>query len=175
MKHFNKISAITLFFLLAFFLAGCGGGSSSNNNGNLPSPTPPIEETVTYDDIIHKYQVDRLKNEVYYFPANTPANEKIALQPLSQFDLIFVGHAGSNDTSEEGQLTTDIIPGTYTHMLMYIGKDSDGLAYGIEMNVDENATKKSLLNEKATPKLISKNLAELKANKVSKKNLMNTY
>ena len=34
-------------------------------------------------------------------------------------------------------------------------------------NVDEDAVKKSLLNEKASPEIISKNLAELKANKVS--------
>ena len=36
--------------------------------------------------------------------------------------------------------------------------------------VDEDAIKESLLNEKATPELISKNLAELKANKISSKN-----
>ena len=36
-------------------------------------------------------------------------------------------------------------------------------------NVDEEAVKKSLLKEKATPEVISKNLAELKANKVSQK------
>ena len=36
--------------------------------------------------------------------------------------------------------------------------------------VDEDAVKKSLLNEKATPELISKNLAELKANKISSNN-----
>ncbi len=35
--------------------------------------------------------------------------------------------------------------------------------------VDENLTKESLLNEGATPETISKNLAELKANKVSLK------
>ena len=40
----------------------------------------------------------------------------------------------------------------------------------IPSNVDEDQLKESLLNEKATPELISKNLAELKANKVSKKN-----
>ena len=33
-------------------------------------------------------------------------------------------------------------------------------------NVDEDIIKRSLLNEKATPEIISKNLAELKANKV---------
>jgi septum formation protein len=36
-------------------------------------------------------------------------------------------------------------------------------------NLDEEAVKKSLLKEKATPEIISKNLAELKANKVSQK------
>ena len=36
-------------------------------------------------------------------------------------------------------------------------------------NVDEDMVKESLLNEKASPEIISKNLAELKANKVSLK------
>ncbi len=36
-------------------------------------------------------------------------------------------------------------------------------------NVDEDVVKSSLLNKKATPEIISKNLAELKANKVSMK------
>ena len=36
-------------------------------------------------------------------------------------------------------------------------------------NVDEDLVKESLLNEGATPEIISKNLAELKANKVSQK------
>ena len=39
----------------------------------------------------------------------------------------------------------------------------------IPANVDEDQVKESLLQEKATPEIISKNLAELKANKVSKK------
>ena len=36
-------------------------------------------------------------------------------------------------------------------------------------NVDEDSVKESLLKEKASPEVISKNLAELKANKVSQK------
>ena len=36
-------------------------------------------------------------------------------------------------------------------------------------NVDEDSVKDSLLKENATPEIISKNLAELKANKISKK------
>ena len=39
----------------------------------------------------------------------------------------------------------------------------------IPANVDEDQIKKSLLEEKATPEIISKNLAELKANKISEK------
>ena len=38
-------------------------------------------------------------------------------------------------------------------------------------NVDEDIVKNSLLNEGATPEIISKNLAELKANKVSTKKM----
>ena len=40
-------------------------------------------------------------------------------------------------------------------------------------NVDEDIVKASLIREKATPELISKNLAELKANKVSMKKIDN--
>ena len=36
-------------------------------------------------------------------------------------------------------------------------------------DIDENQIKESLIKEKATPEIISKNLAELKANKISKK------
>ena len=41
----------------------------------------------------------------------------------------------------------------------------------VPANVDEEQVKESLLQEKATPKIISKNLAELKANKISEKKL----
>ena len=40
----------------------------------------------------------------------------------------------------------------------------------VASNVDEDLIKKSLLQENATPEMISKNLAELKANKVSTSN-----
>ena len=39
----------------------------------------------------------------------------------------------------------------------------------IPSNMDEDSIKESLIKEKATPEIISKNLAELKANKVSEK------
>ena len=39
-------------------------------------------------------------------------------------------------------------------------------------NVDEDIIKKSLLKEKTSPETISKNLAELKANKISQKKII---
>ena len=47
--------------------------------------------------------------------------------------------------------------------------DNDILNEVKPSNVDEDIVKLSLLKEKATPEIISKNLAELKANKVSNK------
>ena len=48
--------------------------------------------------------------------------------------------------------------------------DNSNISNQVEpSNVDEESIKKSLLKEKAPPEIISKNLAELKANKVSKK------
>jgi septum formation protein len=48
--------------------------------------------------------------------------------------------------------------------------DKNKIACRVEpSNVDEETIKESLLKEKATPTIISKNLAELKANKVSQK------
>ena len=40
----------------------------------------------------------------------------------------------------------------------------------VPSNIDEDQIKDSLLKEKASPEIISKNLAELKANKISQKN-----
>ena len=48
--------------------------------------------------------------------------------------------------------------------------DENNIKYFVEpSNLDEDEVKKSLINQGATPELISKNLAELKADKVSQK------
>ena len=50
--------------------------------------------------------------------------------------------------------------------------EKNGLGCHVEpSNVDEDIIKNSLLNEGATPETISKNLAEIKANKVSQKKI----
>ena len=48
--------------------------------------------------------------------------------------------------------------------------EENGINYEVEpANVDEDLVKESLIKEGANPEIISKNLAELKANKISKK------
>ena len=48
--------------------------------------------------------------------------------------------------------------------------NKNGIICDVEpSNIDEEIVKKSLIKEKATPEIVSKNLAELKANKVSQK------
>jgi len=47
--------------------------------------------------------------------------------------------------------------------------EENGIICAVEpANIDEDLIKESLLNEGASPSIISKNLAELKANKISK-------
>lgn len=110
---------------LLLLLSGCGSESDD------------AENRVTQQDIINSYAIERLKNETFYFHATEPVSKSRYYQPLKRFDLIFVGH----DSAQSGYGTLDIarsIPGLYTHMLAYIGKDSDGFAYAVEMNTDEN-------------------------------------
>ena len=48
--------------------------------------------------------------------------------------------------------------------------EDNGISCSVEpSNVDEESVKESLLKERASPEIISKNLAELKANKISQK------
>ena len=50
--------------------------------------------------------------------------------------------------------------------------DSNNILNKVEpSNVDEDIVKKALIKENATPEIISKNLAELKANKISQKKI----
>lgn len=62
-----------------------------------------------------------------------------------------------------------IILASKSNVRKKILNDNDINCEVIPANIDEDQVKESLLNEKTTPKIISKNLAELKANKVSEK------
>ena len=103
--------------ILLLLLSGCG----HEDRGPL-----------TQRDVEIKYQVERLKQEIYYFPARKASDDPVTYLPLKPFDMLFTGHdlnPGENPVSYG-------VPGRYTHMLLYIGKDDAGYAYGVEMNTD---------------------------------------
>ena len=62
-----------------------------------------------------------------------------------------------------------IILASKSRVRKFILDNNDILNQAEASNVDEEIIKKSLLNEGETPEIISKELAELKANKISAK------
>ena len=108
--------------LITSFLLGCQPGTD-------------ISELELQKQIVLDHDIARISDETWYFPAKKPGEEETSYLPLRRFDLIFTGYnAGANSSYER------VIPGTYTHMLAYIGKDANGFAYGIEMNTDQDRT-----------------------------------
>ena len=96
----------------------------------------------TENNIFQTFAIEKLKNETYYFPAKKFKNSDVLYQPIERFDLIFVGHDVNMSTSDfdKFQNASALVPGRYTHVLTYIGKDVNGFAYAVEMNADENQT-----------------------------------
>jgi len=65
-------------------------------------------------------------------------------------------------------MTIKIILASKSGVRKKILEDYEIISEVIPANIDEDEVKNSLLMEKATPEIISKNLAELKANKISR-------
>ena len=95
---------------------------------------------ITQDDIVKSFEIEYLVDDTYYFPAHNTSGASLKYQPLKRFDLIFVGHDIQNqeNTGNMTSVISSAIPGYYTHVPSYIGKDSDGFAYAVDMNADEN-------------------------------------
>ncbi len=112
--------------IIVLYLGGCGLDETS-------------ERQVTQDDIIHDFAIERLQDDIYYFPSKNTDDNTTHYQPLRRFDIIFTGH-DIDDASGAANTSTlaRAIPGKYTHLFSYIGKDSEGFAYAVEMNTDEN-------------------------------------
>ncbi len=80
------------------------------------------------------YTLDRLHDERYLFPAKPESTAPIRYLPLERFDIIFAGHDYNSSSAEFAYAT----PGRFTHALLYLGKDAEGFAYGVEINTDGN-------------------------------------
>lgn len=94
------------------------------------------------NNILKTFAIEKLKNEIYYFPAKKFSHSEVVYQPLKRFDLIFVGHDVNSSAADFDilQNTSALVPGRYTHVLAYMGKDANGFAYAVEMNADANQT-----------------------------------
>ena len=82
------------------------------------------------------------QDEIYFFPAKKTTNSPLIYQKLKQFDMIFTGYDVNASLKKFNwyQNIAALIPGYYTHTLMYIGKDINKFAYAVEMNQDKNRT-----------------------------------
>jgi hypothetical protein len=88
-------------------------------------------QSFTPEQIIAGKRLDLLRDEAYYHPVRPDPLEGEVYVRLQKWDLVFTGplpqHAGN---------INDIIPGRYDHTLAYVGKDREGYAYFVEINVN---------------------------------------
>ena len=92
-----------------------------------PERLTPILEGI---DLYH------LQDKIYYFPANRSPSEGTFFLPLQRWDLIFTGdHINQPTDSMDRENINHLIPGTFNHLMVYMGKDENGLAYALELNI----------------------------------------
>jgi hypothetical protein len=101
-----------------------------------------IDTLTEEQNILKNHAIEKIKNKIYFLPARKSSKLPIVYQPLQQFDLIFTGHDVNTSIKKFNsyQNLAALTPGKYTHVLMYIGKDANDLAYAVEMNIDKNKT-----------------------------------
>ena len=93
---------------------------------NLKELTPVLGITDLY----------QLKDQVYYFPANYSIDDKTVFLPLRRWDLIFTGdHINQPNDTIDRENINNLIPGPFNHLMVYMGKDTSGLAYALELNI----------------------------------------
>ncbi|MEF3169177.1 MAG: hypothetical protein K6360_07605 [Deltaproteobacteria bacterium] len=82
-------------------------------------------------------RVADLSDEVYLLPAGRPGDESVSLLPLRQWDFLFLGGLTDNPATAEDEGGTDpLIPGAFNHLMLYMGRDRSGTAYGLEMTTN---------------------------------------
>jgi len=98
---------------------------SGNWTSNLASHAVTIEA-------IPDIRLSGLADEIYLFPAQLDADLVTPL-PLRRWDIIFLGDSGEDPSAADGQSMTDIvIPGRFSHILVYMGRDTEGVPYALE-------------------------------------------
>lgn len=103
-------------------------------------PVASFSGTISPEEIIRDSRIDLLYDEIYYFPAFKSQKENTVYLPLRKWDIIFAGF--DLNLTDESNLSPDIyniaagIPGVFDHAMVYLGKDSSGNAYLVELAIN---------------------------------------
>lgn len=83
----------------------------------------------------NRTHVHQLADRIYYFPANRTPQEETRYLPLRKWDLIFTGDYLNQPKDEfDHENINWLIPGPFNHIMVYMGKNSRGMAYAVELN-----------------------------------------
>ncbi len=84
---------------------------------------------------LEKIQLNQIKNESYLFAGIQPGSNEITPLPLQRWDIIFMGDLKDDPlTPAFNEAENNIyIPGDYDHILIYLGRNSVGTAYAMEL------------------------------------------
>jgi hypothetical protein len=78
-----------------------------------------------------------LVNEPYLFPVRLPDQDAMGYLPLNRWDIMFMGEVLDDPSTPQNEaLISEIIPGLFNHIAVYLGRDKDGQAYGMEITPD---------------------------------------
>lgn len=77
----------------------------------------------------------KLQDRTYFFPANRDPADPTSYLALRKWDIIFTGDRLDKPWTPLDEANINhLIPGPFNHIMIYLGKDSRGLAYAAELN-----------------------------------------
>lgn len=78
-----------------------------------------------------------LLNEPYLYPVRLPDQNAMSYLPLNRWDILFMGEVLDDPSTLQNEaLISEVIPGLFNHIAVYLGRDKDGHAYAMEMTPD---------------------------------------
>lgn len=79
--------------------------------------------------------VEELRDRTYFFPANRTETDPTVYLSLRRWDFLFTGdRLNEPDSPVDHENVNHLIPGPFNHLMIYMGKDAQGLAWALEVN-----------------------------------------
>jgi hypothetical protein len=95
----------------------------------------PTGLSLVFTPVLSGEDIYSLSDSAYQFPANYSPRDKMVYLTLRRWDLIFTGdRANVPQAQVDSENVNRLIPGPFNHIMVYMGKDSRGLAYAVELN-----------------------------------------